>query len=258
VAQQDGLGSFKSELLASVLVLGEFKAVPPVRPMASSPAQAQLVPPWRPPSPRAISALAIGCSTGGPNALAKLFSRLPPDLPVPIFVVQHMPPLFTRMLADSLTASSGVSVHEAELGGSVEPGHAYIAPGDFHLVLSRDGTRVVTLLNQAPAENSCRPAVDVTFRSLAKLYGSGVLACVLTGMGRDGTRGAGDIVAAGGAVLVQSAETCVVPSMPEGVVSAGLAEAALPLEQLGDELVARVRRPVSEPLRPSILARRGG
>jgi two-component system chemotaxis response regulator CheB len=256
VAQQDGLSAFKSELLASVLVLGESKAGTSVRQSTRAPVEASISSRLRTPTRGPIAAIGIGCSTGGPNALAKLFTRIPPDLPVPIFIVQHMPPLFTRMLADSLTASSGVSVREAVHGGVVLPGHAYIAPGDFHMVLGRDGLSLVTVLQQAPPENSCRPAVDVLFRSLAGVFGSGVLACVLTGMGRDGTRGAGDIVAAGGAVLVQSAESCVVPSMPEGVASAGLAEMALPLTELGDELVARVRRARSAAPRQSIFTRK--
>jgi two-component system chemotaxis response regulator CheB len=257
VAQRDGLSSFKGELLASVLVLGEAKATPPVRISTRSPAQPSGVTLLRPPTRGPIAAIGIGCSTGGPNALARLFSRLPADLPVPIFIVQHMPPLFTRMLADSLTASSGVSVHEAVQGGSIEPGHAYIAPGDFHLVVGHEGARLVTMLNQGPPENSCRPAVDVLFRSLADVYGQRLLACVLTGMGSDGTRGAGDIVAAGGAMLVQDSESCVVPSMPDGVAKAGLAEMALPLEQLGDELVARARKSNNESPRLSVFAKRG-
>ncbi|HVY31997.1 MAG TPA: chemotaxis response regulator protein-glutamate methylesterase [Polyangiaceae bacterium] len=256
-AQRDGLGTFKSELLASLLALGEANTARPESLPVRAPEEASVRPRLRIPTRGAVAAVGIGCSTGGPNALAKLFSRLPPDLPVPIFIAQHMPPLFTRMLADSLTASSGVSVHEAEHGGNIEPGHAYIAPGDFHLVLGRDGAKLVTLLNQGPPENSCRPAVDVLFRSLASIYGNGTLACVLTGMGRDGTRGAQEIVKAGGAVLIQSPDGCVVPSMPEGVAKAGLAEAALPLEQLGDELAARARKSSTETTRLSIFARRG-
>jgi two-component system, chemotaxis family, protein-glutamate methylesterase/glutaminase len=255
VSQQDGLSAFKSELLSSVLVLGEARASLPLQAW-SSPARPGVVAIRREPSGERICAVGIGCSTGGPNALAKLFGRLPPDLPIPIFIVQHMPPVFTRLLADSLTASSCVPVHEAEHGMVVEPGHAYIAPGDYHMVLGRDGVKIVTRLNQAPPENSCRPAVDVLFRSLASIFGGGALACVLTGMGRDGAHGAGDIVAAGGAVLVQSSESCVVPSMPDAVASAGLAEIALPLERLGDELVARVLRSASAP-RQSMFARRG-
>jgi two-component system, chemotaxis family, protein-glutamate methylesterase/glutaminase len=257
VAQQDGLASFKAELLASVLVLGPRQANPPAERPTHRPTESSVVSLLRSPTRGQIGAIGIGCSTGGPNALATLFTRLPTNLPVPIFIVQHMPPLFTRMLADSLTASSGISVHEAVDGGLAEAGHAYVAPGDFHMLVARDGVKLVTQLNQAPPENSCRPAVDVLFRSLASTFGSGVLACVLTGMGRDGTRGADDIVRAGGAMLVQNSESCVVPSMPDGVANAGLAEMALPLEQLGDELVLRARKSTGAEQRKSIFARRG-
>lgn len=254
VSQQDGLSAFKSELLSSVLVLGRARASLPVQ-TASAPLRPGVVALRQEPRGEPICALGIGCSTGGPNALAKLFAHIPRDLPVPIFIVQHMPPLFTRLLAESLTASSGVAVHEAEDGMVVEAGHAYVAPGNYHMVVRREGAKLVTRLNQGPLENSCRPAVDVLFRSLASTYGGGVLACVLTGMGRDGAHGAGDIVAAGGAVLVQSSESCVAPSMPEAVASAGLAELALSLDPLGDELVARVLRSAGPPRR-SMFARR--
>lgn len=257
VAREDGLASFKAELLASVLALGKAEAnAPPPRP-SRAPSEASVVSFLRTPTRAPIDVIGIGCSTGGPNALARLFTRIPPDLTVPIFIVQHMPPLFTRTLAERLTASSGVSVHEATEGAVVQSGHAYIAPGDFHMVVARDGVKLVTLLNQGPPENSCRPAVDVLFRSLAAVFGRGVLACVLTGMGRDGTFGAREIVAAGGVMLVQDAESCVVPSMPEGVASAGLAEMALPLEQLGDELVSRVRGAAGAAQRQSTFAGRG-
>lgn len=238
VTQADRLASFNSELLAKVLALGGLTERQSVIVAArATPAFAPVARLVREP----VCALGIGCSTGGPNALTELFRRIPADLPVPIFIVQHMPPLFTKMLAEHLTASSGVSVVEAEHAGLVEPGHVYVAPGDHHLTVGRQGARVVTLLSREPAENSCRPAVDVLFRSLAQLYGGGVLACVLTGMGRDGARGARNIVEAGGAVLAQSAETCVVPSMPGAVVESGLADRVLPLDELADELVRRVR-----------------
>jgi two-component system chemotaxis response regulator CheB len=189
--------------------------------------------------------LAIGCSTGGPVALATLFGGLPRDLTVPIVIVQHMPPLFTKMLADRLAQSSGLSVHEAKHGDLVEPGHAYLAPGDYHMTLVREGVKTRIALNQETPENSCRPAVDVLFRSVAKLYGSGVLAAVMTGMGQDGARGARDIAAAGGVILVQDAATCVVPSMPGAVVAAGVSSGAFPLDRLAQELVFRIRRPAA-------------
>lgn len=241
-ARGDRLASFKSELIAKVLAL----AGPLERPQPSPSARAA-APSARPArlTQEPIRALAIGCSTGGPNALTELFRYLPTDLPVPIFIVQHMPPVFTKLLAANLMASSGCAAMEAEHAYPVEPGHVYIAPGGHHMTVARQGLRIVTLLNLDPPENSCRPAVDVLFRSLAQVYGGAVLAAVLTGMGSDGARGAKNIVDAGGAVLAQSAETCVVPSMPGAVVEAGLADKILPVDEIACELSRRVLRSVS-------------
>lgn len=238
--QAEGLAAFRQDLISRVIAFTTPRSIraPSLRPHSTVPA----TPSSTRDSVTAIAAIGIGCSTGGPSALRELFSRIPNNLPVPVFIVQHMPPLFTRTLAESLSVSSGLVVREAEHGGLVEPGRVYIAPGDYHLVLGREGARAVTLLNQAPPENSCRPAVDVLFRSLATFYGRALVACVLTGMGHDGTVGAEKIVAAGGRVLVQSPETCVVSSMPKSVVSKGFAEAALPLNRLADQLVMRARR----------------
>ena len=242
--QEDRLSSFKVELLAKVIGLGERAAsahsmlragVALPLPQKSRPRQ----------GPESISALAIGCSTGGPNALAELFENIPAGLPVPIFIVQHMPALFTKILADRLAASSGVPVVEAQHGASVEAGHVYLAPGNFHLTVGLDGARLVTLLNQDAPENSCRPAVDVLFRSLAGFFGGGVLGCILTGMGKDGEHGARAIVEAGGSVVVQSMDTCVVPGMPRAVIEAGLADMVLPLQHVASELVRRVQRAAS-------------
>jgi two-component system chemotaxis response regulator CheB len=252
-AQQDRMSSFKSELLAKVTALGE-RAAAPTFPAILEPVVEQKSRPRLGLEP--IAALAIGCSTGGPNALATLFERIPPNLPVPIFIVQHMPALFTKFLADRLASSSGVSVVEAEHGALVEPGRAYIAPGNFHLTVGMEGARLVTQLNQDQPENSCRPAVDVLFRSLASFYRGTVLGCVLTGMGRDGARGARDIVDAGGSMVVQSLDTCVVPSMPRAVIEAGLADVALPLQNLSDELVRRVQRSISFRAPPNALSQR--
>jgi two-component system chemotaxis response regulator CheB len=241
--QLDALGSFKAELLAKVKALGGVYSLPPLAPTPSMSPPIVKMPSLSPRSP--VSVLAIGCSTGGPVALATLFGGLPRDLTVPIVIVQHMPPLFTKMLADRLAQSSGLSVHEAKHGDLVEPGHAYLAPGDYHMTLVREGVKTRIALNQETPENSCRPAVDVLFRSVAKLYGSGVLAAVMTGMGQDGARGARDIAAAGGVILVQDAATCVVPSMPGAVVAAGVSSGAFPLDRLAQELVFRIRRPAA-------------
>jgi two-component system chemotaxis response regulator CheB len=188
-----------------------------------------------------IDIVAIGVSTGGPNALSVVLPQLPGDLPVPIVIVQHMPPLFTKLLAERLASKSAIQIHEGAAGMLVQPGHAWIAPGDFHMVVARDAASVRLQLHQGPPENSCRPAVDVLFRSVAKLYGSSVLSVVLTGMGQDGLRGCEDIREVGGQVLVQDEATSVVWGMPGFVARAGLADKILPLEQIGGEITRRVR-----------------
>jgi two-component system chemotaxis response regulator CheB len=187
--------------------------------------------------------LAIGASTGGPNALAEVFSRLPADLPVPIVLVQHMPPMFTRLLAERLSAQFPIRFHEAGSGSVVEPGHAWVAPGDHHMTVVRDGLHVRLLLHQDPPENSCRPAVDVLLRSVARTFGPESLTVILTGMGQDGLRGCEAVRAAGGQILVQDEATSVVWGMPGFVARAGLADRVLPLPQIADEILRRVRQP---------------
>jgi two-component system chemotaxis response regulator CheB len=189
---------------------------------------------------RRVDVLAVGVSTGGPNALGVLLPSLA-NLPVPIVIVQHMPPLFTKLLADQLTNSTKLPVSEGETGTIVEPGHVYLAPGDYHMVVERDGPRPRLRLNQGPQENSCRPSVDVLFRSVAATYGAGVLAVVLTGMGSDGALGAQLIHAAGGHVLAQDEASSVVWGMPGAVVRAGVAHQVLPLTELGPALAHAAR-----------------
>ena len=188
-----------------------------------------------------VDLLAIGASTGGPNALAELLHGLTSDFPVPIVIVQHMPPMFTRLLAERLTKQTSIRAAEAEDGVVLEPGRAWIAPGDFHLETVRDGAHVRLKLNQEPPENACRPAVDPLFRSVAKTFGRHALAVVLTGMGQDGLRGCELIRAASGQVLVQDEATSVVWGMPGAVARAGLAERVLPVPLLASEIVRRVR-----------------
>ncbi len=189
-----------------------------------------------------VDILAIGVSTGGPNALGDLIPLVPETFPVPVVIVQHMPALFTRLLAERLTAKSKVRAFEAEEGMLVKPGTVYIAPGDYHMTLKRDGGDVKIALNQGTPENSCRPAVDVLFRSVASEYGSRVLAVVLTGMGHDGLRGCEIIREKGGQVIVQDEATSVVWGMPGSVVHAGLAESVLPLPKIMPEILTRVSR----------------
>jgi two-component system chemotaxis response regulator CheB len=188
-----------------------------------------------------IELVAIGASTGGPNALADLFCALPSNFPVPLLVVQHMPPMFTRLLAERLTKISPIPTAEAESGLELTPGRALIAPGDHHLILRRDGVRIRTVINQDAPENSCRPAVDPLFRSVADLFGRHVLGVVLTGMGQDGLRGCESIRAASGQIIAQDEATSVVWGMPGAVARAGLADAVLPLPAIADEIVRRTR-----------------
>ena len=187
-----------------------------------------------------IDVVAIGTSTGGPNALARVIPSIPANFPVPVVVVQHMPPTFTRFLAQRLAATSQVPVEECSLGGPLDPGTVWIAPGDYHMVLHRKGARIELATHQGMPENSCRPSVDVLFRSVAEVYGDGALAIVMTGMGQDGLRGAEKIRETGGQVLVQDEESSVVWGMPGFVAQAGIADAVLPLDRIGPELVRRV------------------
>ncbi|CAN1496077.1 CheB Chemotaxis response regulator containing a CheY-like receiver domain and a methylesterase domain [Burkholderiaceae bacterium] len=189
-----------------------------------------------------IEALCIGVSTGGPAALMELFAAWQSPLSVPIFIVQHMPPKFTELLATRLTSVGVIPVVEAQHGQEAIAGKAYIAPGGKHLELRKSGAKVVMMLNEDPPENSCRPAVDVLFRSAAKIYGGHLLALVLTGMGYDGLKGAVDIVNANGRVLVQDEETSVIWGMPGAIANANLAEKILPLSEIPNEVVFRTQR----------------
>ena len=189
---------------------------------------------------RNIEIVAIGTSTGGPNALAALFPSFPKDFPVPIVAVQHMPPIFTRLLAERLDNRALISVEEGQDGKNLSPAHAWIAPGNFHMTVKRNALSGHIQLDQNPPEHSCRPAVDVLFRSVAAAYGPSVLAVVMTGMGSDGALGAKEIRAAGGEVIVQDEASSVVWGMPGQTVSSGQADGVYPLDQLGAEITRRV------------------
>ena len=189
------------------------------------------------PTTSRIEALAIGVSTGGPNALSVVIPQLPADLNVPVFITQHMPPLFTKFLADRLGSKAKLKVSEGTHGEDVKPNNVYIAPGDFHMTVERKATGAALSMNKNLPENSCRPAVDVMFRSVAKVYGSRVLSVILTGMGSDGLRGCEAIRAAGGRVICQDEATSVVWGMPGFVANAGLAEKVLPLDGVATEIV---------------------
>lgn len=204
----------------------------------------------RPPTPRIvvsrprsrsrIEIVAIGTSTGGPNALAELFPSFPKDFPVPIVTVQHMPPIFTRLLADRLAGHSQIPVEEGRDGGALSAAHAWIAPGNYHMKVKRSTLHPHIELDQSPPEHSCRPAVDVLFRSVAESYGPAALAVVMTGMGSDGVLGAQRIREAGGEVLIQDEASSVVWGMPGLTYAAGHADAVYPLQNLGPEITRRV------------------
>jgi two-component system chemotaxis response regulator CheB len=185
-----------------------------------------------------VEVIAIGASTGGPDALASILSKLPADFPVPIVIVQHMPPLFTRLFAQRLNSGCQITVREARDGDLVEPGTVLIAPGDFHLSLRRDGLAVRAVTHQEGPENWVRPAVDVLFRSVAEVYGERALGVVLTGMGQDGIRGVERMVGAGAQIVVQDEATSVVWGMPGVVADAGLAHRILPLVDVAPHVMA--------------------
>jgi len=197
-------------------------------------------------TPAVIDLVVIGTSTGGPNALAEVLPCLPAHFPAPVLIVQHMPPIFTAMLAERLNARSAIPVREAVDGAPVRPGEAWIAPGDFHMAIAGDPFRRFLRLNRDPPENSCRPAVDVLFRSAAA-HGPGVLAVVLTGMGEDGFRGSRAIDERGGLVIAQDEATSVVWGMPGYVARSGLASRVLPIGQVGPAIAQLVCRPRPAP-----------
>lgn len=199
-----------------------------------------------------IEIVAIGTSTGGPNALAEVLPRIPKDFPVPIVVVQHMPPIFTRLLAERLASRSAIPVEEGSAGAILSSGHAWIAPGNFHMKVIRTGMTWRLNLNQGPRENSCRPAVDVLFRSVALAYGANVLGLVMTGMGSDGTLGAQHIRDAGGDVIIQDEASSIVWGMPGLVHASGLADAAYPLDHLATEITRRVLQSRTSPVHSNL------
>jgi two-component system chemotaxis response regulator CheB len=189
-----------------------------------------------------VQAICIGVSTGGPMALMQIFSQFATPISVPIFIVQHMPPSFTALLAARLSTAGVMTVKEAQEGEIAVAGMGYIAPGGFHMTLEKSGTKTIIHLNTESPENSCRPAVDVLFRAAAEVYGGGVLAVMLTGMGYDGLKGCQAIAAKGGQIIAQDEATSVVWGMPGAIVQAGLAQAVLPIEKMSEEIVFRSRK----------------
>ena len=236
-SQDAATAAIQAELIPKIKALcrssaQHLKTLPPPKPAI----------PMRSRSKQPVEIVAIGTSTGGPRALAEVLPHIPKDFPVPIVVVQHMPPLFTQLLAARLASQSAIKVSEGGAGIPLAPGCAWIAPGNFHMTVARTGLISKLDLNQHPQEHSCRPAVDALFRSVAVAFRGNVLAVVMTGMGSDGVQGARQIREAGGEVIIQDEATSVVWGMPGLVYAAGQADAVYPLNQLAPEITRRVLR----------------
>lgn len=185
--------------------------------------------------------VAIGASTGGPQALSSLLTRLAPRLEgVPVVIVLHMPKAFTEVVASDIGRLTGLPTSSPRNGESLKPGHIYFAPGGVHLKVVRIGALVAMTYADTPPENFCKPAVDVLFRSVADAFGAGALGIVLTGMGADGLAGATRIVEAGGSVIAQDEATSAVWGMPGEIARAGLASAILPVEAIAEAVGARL------------------
>jgi two-component system chemotaxis response regulator CheB len=244
--------TFKHELLEKIRQLGLISRRPPSTPGAASavpvPKERVAKPLYEKPiqlrtdggtvRPRV---LAVGSSTGGPQALFQLFKDIRPDINIPVVVTQHMPATFTTILAEHIAKASGWPCAEASDGMSLQPGHIYVAPGNFHMTVEKSGTGMVIRTNQDPPENFCRPSVDPMLRSLAAEFGGAVLTVILTGMGHDGRDGAKVLVEAGGTVLAQDEASSVVWGMPGAVATAGLCHAVLPLKDLGPHVMSKLR-----------------
>ena len=215
--------------LSEVRINGAMAKPAQQTPLICAPQRARLLSP--------VQVVAIGVSTGGPDALARVLPFFAANFPVPIVIAQHMPPIFTSLLAARLSAKSELPVRECVSGQTLTPGCAVIAPGDFHMVASQQDGGVVLKTHQGPKENFCRPSVDVLFHSIARVYGARALAVVLTGMGQDGLKGCETLRSLGARIYVQDEASSVVWGMPGFVARGGLADKILPLDQIGAEIV---------------------
>lgn len=190
-----------------------------------------------------MQALAIGASTGGPQALLRMLHMLDEKLPaVPIFVTQHMPPTFTTILADHITSSSNIACMEAADGEKVEKNKIYLAPGDYHMEIRHINGENRIHLTQEPPENFCRPSVNPMLRSLTKIYGAHLLTVILTGMGMDGLDGCKEVIEHRGMLIAQNKQTSTVWGMPGAVAKAGLCSAILPLDDIAPYIIGLQER----------------
>lgn len=238
ISREDAEQQVRNNLLPLVQLWGKRRASVRTVPRAAATIIAAAPPPAKKKT-GPIQLVVIGVSTGGPAALAAMMPMLPADLRVPVVIVQHMPPIFTTMLAQRLDSLSKLTVSEAQEFEHPLPGHAYIAPGGQHLEVRKRATGFTFALTEDEPENSCRPAVDVLFRTAAKATDGHVLGVVMTGMGQDGLIGAHLIAQGGGEVLAQDEESSVVWGMPGYVVREGLAK-PIALEDLARHIASRV------------------
>lgn len=240
--------SFKLDLLRKIRALGETRTPPALgrtRTSNTSVGFAKVASKGkvatRLPSQVKPKALAVGSSTGGPNALFAFFKALSPSVNIPVFVTQHMPATFTKILAEHITESTPWTCHEAKQDQRVVPGEIYLAPGDFHMLIKRVGNEIQVDLGDGPKESFCRPAVDPMLRSMIEIYGNAFITTILTGMGGDGLKGSEQLVAAGGTVIAQDEDSSVVWGMPGAVAQKGLCSMVAPIEELVGFINQKVR-----------------
>ncbi len=186
--------------------------------------------------------VAIGISTGGPNALSVMMPMIPEDINVPILIVQHMPPKFTRTLGESLNAKCKIRVKEAEDCDILEPGLALIAPGGKHMIVEKKSSDTVVKIIDGEPVNNCKPSADVLFYSVDRIYGDRAIAVIMTGMGSDGTKALRDMRKSGAYIIAQDEKTCVVFGMPRAPVEEGLVDIVSPLEDIADEITKALRK----------------
>ncbi len=239
------LQTISQELLAKLRAFCHLPETPAASPAVKPQSQSPQLIPSRPRALSPVQIVAIGVSTGGPDALARVLPSLPANFPVPLVIAQHMPKIFTSLLAARLSAKSALPVCECISGEALTAGRIVIAPGDFHMVVSQEDGSPVLKTHQGPKENFCRPSVDVLFQSIARLYGPRALAVVLTGMGQDGLKGCETLRGLGARIYVQDEASSVVWGMPGFVARAGLADKILPLDQIGAEIIRATTKPMA-------------
>ncbi len=238
VTKPSGDGSFEDKMQdVKDKLLGKIKGGKSLKPIGRVTERIPASRTWQKPMVMKRELIAIGSSTGGPNALGDFIPMLPKNINAGILITQHMPAVFTRKLAENLDSKSNIEVREAVEGDVIAPGLALIAPGGFHMVVKKSsmGENVVAL-NQDPPENHCRPSADVMFRSIAEIYKNRAIGVILTGMGQDGFLGMQVMKEQGSPIIAQNKESCVVWGMPRFVVEAGLADSEVDIKDVAEEL----------------------